>query len=263
MYYNVIKCSVNAIENAPFTIIRNEMVDYLFLFFSCQVTININGEELDYPPGTCILYEPLTYQHFYVNKNRLNHSFITFSLNISTFFNDIKFPVNKPIILKNTEKIIELMHQIIEEENGIKLGNKYKRDSLMTELFIYISRVYHSKKTYSNEIYVENQRTEFEEIRLEMYKYPDILSVSAIAKKAGYSLVRFTELYKKFFGTTPIDDLTQARIIRVKILLQEETKTKEIVKLLGFSSEIYFYRWFKSNFKMTINEYKEKLKNEE
>ena len=40
-------------------------------------------------------------------------------------------------------------------------------------------------------------------------------------------------------------------------------KTKEIIKTLGFSGEIYFYRWFKQNFNMTLNEYKEKIKNED
>lgn len=264
MYFDIRKCSFNVVENAPFDISRiNGMSYYIFFYFSSQVIIKTSNGDLVCAPGTCILYEPHVYQCFYVKNNRLNHDYIEFSSKVPTFFKDIKFPVNKPLYFKNTEKITELVHQIIEEEKGIKIGNIYKYDMLMLELFLYISRTYHSKKTYSNEIYTENLKTEFEKIRLEIYKSPELLNVSSIAKKTGYSLARFTELYKKFFGCTPIADLTEAKKMCVKLLLKDNLKTKEIIKTLGFSGEIYFYRWFKQNFNMTLNEYKEKIKNED
>ena len=263
MYFDIRKCDINVIENATFKIWRpNGIALYIFFYFSSQVIIKTGDDEIVCAPGTCILYEPNSYQCFYVDKNRLNHDYIVFNLKVPTFFKDIKFPVNKPLNFKNTEKISDLVHQIIEEEKGIKIGNVYKYDMLMLELFIYISRTYHNKKTYSNDFYTEEQRVEFERIRLEIYKSPELLNVSKIAKNTGYSLARFSELYKKFFGCTPITDLTEAKKLRVKLLLIDNLKTKEIIKQMGFSGEIYFYRWFKQNFKMTLNEYKEKIKNE-
>ena len=260
MYFNIEYCNVNATENPPFKIEReNGMNRHLFFHFSSQVVIKIYDEIITCPPGTCILYEPTMYQYFYVEKNRLNHDYIDFALNVPDFFKEINFPINKPFNLKDSNRVSELISQIVDEKNNFELGNKYRCDMLMIELFIYISRSYHHRKTYSNERFVEIQKTQFEKIRLDMYKSPDLLSVSSIAKKMGYSLARFTELYKKYFGCTPIEDLTEARKLRVKLLLEEGTKTKEIIRLLGFSGEEYFYRWFKKNFNMTITEYKEKL----
>lgn len=259
MYFDIEYCNRNATENAPFKIEReNGMNRHLFFYFSSQVIIKIYDEIIECPPGTCILYEPTMYQYFYVEKNRLNHDYIDFTLNEPNFFKEINFPVNRPFNLKNTDNISKTIAEIVDEKNGVEIGNKYKCELLLMKLFIDISRAYHHRKTYSNEKFIEVQREKFEQMRLNMYKSPDQIKVSSLAKQMGYSLARFTELYKKYFGCSPIEDLTKARILRVKLLLEEGTKTKEIIKLLGFSGEEYFYRWFKKNFKMTINEYKDK-----
>ena len=58
-----------------------------------------------------------------------------------------------------------------------------------------------------------------------------------------------------YFHTTPIKDLTNARISRVEELIGNGLSTKEIIRKIGFSSEEYFYRWFKKHFKMTKEDY--------
>ena len=40
--------------------------------------------------------------------------------------------------------------------------------------------------------------------------------------------------------------------------LNINSSTKEIIKTIGFSSDEYFYRWFKKHFKTTKNKYVEK-----
>ena len=95
-----------------------------------------------------------------------------------------------------------------------------------------------------------------------MYQTPDCFSVSDLANRLGFSLPRFNELYKTYFGTTPIKDLTKARISRVKDLLREGDSTKEIIKKIGFASEEYFYRWFKKHFNRTKEEYMKKENDE-
>lgn len=128
----------------------------------------------------------------------------------------------------------------------------------MIELFITLARKYHNRKSYSFEKFSNIQKEKFEELRLAIYQNPDQLKVSNIAKNIGFSLSRFNELYKSYFNTTPIKDLTKARIIRVEELLNEGYSTKEIIKTIGFSSDEYFYRWFKKHFKTTKNKFVEK-----
>ena len=108
---------------------------------------------------------------------------------------------------------------------------------------------------YSKEKYINSQKQVFEELRLEIYQSPDLINVSSMAAKIGFSLSRFNELYKNFFDCTPIEDLTQARIIRVTELINNGYTTKEIIQTLGFKSNEYFYRWFKKHFNSTKNDY--------
>ena len=164
--------------------------------------------------------------------------------------------MNKPFHIKKSDLITKLITQLVEEKNSIELGNKYRCDVLMLELFIHLTRAFHHKRTYSSEKFFEAQREEFERLRLEIYESPDQMNASALAKKAGYSLARFCDLYKKYFTCTPIEDLTEAKKLRVKGLLSEGAKTAEIVKTVGFSGEEYFYRWFKKNFGVTVGEYR-------
>ena len=256
MIFTLEYCEANAIENAPFKIERPDgSYRHIFFHFTSQVTIKINNNDIVCSPGTCILFEPKTFQYFYVEKNRLNHDYIDFTLENIHFFKELNFPVNTPFNPKCSKEINDMITLINKEKNSLELGAHYKCQALMLDLFVLISRRYHYRKMYTNEKYVNLQKTKFEEIRLAIYEAPDQLKVSTIAKQIGFSVSRFNDLYKKYFNCTPIDDLTEARIIRVRELINEGCSTKEIIKTLGFSSDEYFYRWFKKHFKVTKNEY--------
>lgn len=264
MIFNLEYCADNAIENAPFKIDRPEgSYRYIFFHFSTSVTIKLGGEETVLDPGTCILYEPGRKQYFYTEKSRLNHDYIDFVLNEKDFFKKINFPVNKPFKIKESELITKLIKEIIDEQNSESLGSHYYVESKMIEFFVLIARKFHHRKTYSYNRYKNEIKEIFEQLRLTIYENPDQLKISNIAKKLGFSLTRFSSLYKTFFGVTPIEDLTKARMSRVNDLIQEGKTTKEIVKIIGFSSEEYFYRWFKQNFKTTKEEYINKLLSQE
>lgn len=249
----------SALENAPFSIDRPEgSYRYLFFHFSSSVTIEINGEKIIADPGTCILYTPNVKQLFYVKVNRLNHDYIDFNCNVSEFFSDIHFPLNTPFNPKCSLWISEKIKEIQEEKKSDEIGIEYKEDALMIDLFLTLSRKLHHRNSRYSEKYADEIKGKFEQIRLEMYQTPDHFSVSDLANRLGFSLPRFNELYKNYFGTTPIKDLTKARVSRVEDLLRDGDSTKEIIKKIGFASEEYFYRWFKKHFHMTKEEYLKK-----
>ena len=259
MIFQIEYLGVNAIENAPFKIERPEgSYRYIFFHFLSEVKIEINGKETVASPGTCILYTPNTTQKFYVEDNRLNHDYIDFILLDDDFFTKIDFPLNIPFNPKDSKYINEIITQISNEKSDVKLGSIYKVESLIIDLFISLTRKYHSRKTYSFEKFSDIQRSNFEELRLQIYQKPDHLKIASIAKSIGFSVSRFNELYKTYFNTTPIKDLTKARVERVKELINEGYSTKEIIKIIGFTSDEYFYRWFKKHFKTTKNNFIDK-----
>ena len=262
MFLKVEYCAAHIIENAPFKIDRPEgSYRYIFFHFTSQVTIVINNIETIVHPGTCILYTPNEAQKFYVDKNRLNHDYIDFILEDINFFKRINFPLNTPFNPKDSTFISESIEEINEEKNSSKLGSEYMSNIKTIELFIKISRKLHHRKVFGVQNYSNSLKIKFEEIRLNMYQNPDELKVNSLAKELGFSLSRFNELYKSYFDITPINDLTQARISRVDDLIKEGNSTKEIIKKIGFSSDEYFYRWFKKHFNMTKDEYVKSLYN--
>lgn len=68
-----------------------------------------------------------------------------------------------------------------------------------------------------------------------------------MAARSGYSVSRFCELYKQFFGKSPIDDLLDERLSLAKRLLALNSySVSEVATLCGFSSLHYFSGFFKS-----------------
>jgi AraC-like DNA-binding protein len=256
MIFSLEYCSTNAIENAPFKIDRPEgSYRYIFFHFVTAVTMVLNDEVININPGTCILYSPGKKQYFYTEKSRLNHDYIDFLLYDKDFFKKINFPVNKPFNIRNSELINNLIQEIADEKMMENLGYQYNIEAKMINFFVTLSRKYHHKKTYSYDKYMNEVKEDFEKMRLDMFQKPDGLKIADIAKKQGFSLTRFSVLYKNFFGCTPSEDLNKARIERVEDLLKNGYSTREIIKIIGFSSEEYFYRWFKKNFYITKEDY--------
>jgi len=88
----------------------------------------------------------------------------------------------------------------------------------------------------------------FQEIRQRVLEsFAQKWTIKKMANIANISENRFSVLYKKFFNTSPIDDLLNRRINSAKALLLDTNKTiDEISQLCGFGSQSYFSRIFKN-----------------
>lgn len=76
--------------------------------------------------------------------------------------------------------------------------------------------------------------------------YHEPLSIDQLAGMAGLRPKYFGELFKKTFGQSTLDYLTELRISRAKQYLQEsDYLLREIAHKVGYSDEFYFSRKFK------------------
>ncbi len=72
-------------------------------------------------------------------------------------------------------------------------------------------------------------------------------TVGSLAHEAGLSPERFAFLYRKFFSSTPISDMIDARMLVAKRILSYSRKSvKETALECGFGDFYYFSRIFKS-----------------
>lgn len=139
--------------------------------------------------------------------------------------------------------IIEPYINKIEAELKLK-NNCYKHQisALVTEMLVNVGRQYEysAQKTHTAFSVINNARIYM------LNHIENDISIQDLAKRYNYSVSRFCVLYKKFFSSTPAEDLIKARIEKAITLLKyQNTSITETAELCGFSSIHYFSRKFK------------------
>lgn len=91
--------------------------------------------------------------------------------------------------------------------------------------------------------------------------YHEPLSIAQLAHMANLSPKYFVYAFKKTFGQSAMDYLTDLRINRAKrYLLESEYRMREIAHKVGYSDEFYFSRKFKKEVGISPSEFVKKRK---
>ncbi|MDR2828895.1 MAG: hypothetical protein LBV51_05690 [Acholeplasmatales bacterium] len=242
------------IEESPFIINRPDgSFRYIFFHFSTPIKSVVNGQNVELKPGTCILYTPGTAQYFVSLGTRLNHDYIDFVVDDSSFLRNINFPVNTFINPYISNQIREIIPKIVDEKKNQNIVGKYMISNYISELLIAISRKVNKLKKVRRDM--DDVKLKFEELRLNMYQDPKKHSVNMMSKEMFYSLPYFTSMYKKIFNINPSTDLDNARVEWINNNKNNIKNIKSLVDSMGFSTQEYFYRWFKERFGITPKEY--------
>ena len=77
-------------------------------------------------------------------------------------------------------------------------------------------------------------------------RYYENISITKLAKRAGYSVTYFTKKFKSAFGCTPTEYISNLRIERAKSLLKSDMTISKIALSLGFCETSHFSNFFKS-----------------
>jgi AraC-like DNA-binding protein len=82
-------------------------------------------------------------------------------------------------------------------------------------------------------------------------------SVESLSRVAGLSATHFSRLFKKFFGTSPIDWLRRERISQAKRrLVDTRDAIKEIAEQVGYNDRYFFSKDFKKHTGLTPNQFR-------
>lgn len=81
--------------------------------------------------------------------------------------------------------------------------------------------------------------------------------VQDIAKKFGYTHLKFTRLFTKEMGMTPIEYINTVRLEKAKRLLSESNLNINAVAIeCGFDNQFYFHNRFKKKYGVSPSEYR-------
>jgi len=114
-----------------------------------------------------------------------------------------------------------------------------------------------NKKTYPN-IYRYRRIVEAK-IYIDEH-YHDKLDLDNVSSQANFSKYHFLRLFKKAFGKSPHQYLTEVRIINAKKYLEENHSVKDTCFKVGFESIPSFVTLFKKNVGITPSEYHNRRK---
>lgn len=213
----------------------------IFLHFHNTVELLINGQRITTRPNACIFYGPDTPQWF-KSEDLLIHDWMHLSPDTAEIIVGYGLKIDSVFYPTDFKIITKIMQELEAEHFSPKESSDKLTECKLNELFIKLSRsVGFTEQPVQKSEYLK-MRVARRELVLECHKQ---WSIPMIAAKVDLSPSRFHSIYKKTFGTTPIDDVIRARIRKAQLLLQSTDSTaKDIGELCGYDNETHFNRQF-------------------
>lgn len=242
------------LANGKFSQKKNSSYYTIFCFLTPFVYLSDNklcqgerGDILIYSPNTTIYYktspdtaEPLTYDWLILYKDKFEE-----------FLDKYPLPLNEPFNTGEVCVVHEYAKKIYPEWSSNKIGRNDMIYSLITEMIIDTYRSY-SKNENFNKI---NNKITFTKHKI-MSNIKKNWTLKEMADLSGYSTSRFSELYRKQYSISPINDLINHRIeIAKNLLLLSNQSVSCIAEICGFSTINYFSKYFKKVTGYTPSEY--------
>lgn len=142
---------------------------------------------------------------------------------------------------------------IFNELDQEQPGSQKMINSLADAIFIHIIRAYlkQSKKSDGFLSALQDERIS-STLKMVQNAPEKNWTIDKLSKNAGMSRSSFCIAFKKLVGETPLEYLTNWRIIKAKeMLIQGNEKINEVALKVGYQSEAAFSRIFKSKVKQT------------
>lgn len=220
--------------------------EYTFLHFLTPIRIRLNGEIIDARPGACIFYSPETPQ-FCSSETDVIHNWMHASEGLKPLLERYNIPVNC-ILYPNGDNFISKLFQKMETEYFLADSHSEEMiDSYLTSFLIQFSRAIHGTRYHER---ISRSDTEkLRALRQEFLSKPEKdWNVSKMAEMVSLSPSRFHTVYKMVFGTSPINDVIEARVSYARsLLMSDETLTlPQVAERLGYNDQYHFIRQFKA-----------------
>ena len=239
---------------------------YSLVLFRSPTIAEVNGESFEVKPGGIMLFPPET-RRCYNPKERSSDPGDVWSNDFIKFYVDGEDQADvinsitplTPFYPARTEHISRVIKELSEMSRvPDKTPELYRMMSNRLEyilLFIVLNLSDNNNVKFINVNAAVIRR--IKQTRTYMMENPGLQwDVGKMAEKAGVSQSYFFRLYKKIFGTSPMQDLNTRRIEKAKYYFScTVLSIKEVAYKLGYKNEYYFIRAFKAATGLTPGKY--------
>lgn len=164
-------------------------------------------------------------------------------------------PLNQAFHIDEWTVVRKHFNLLFSEYNSGSTGSSDMIESIITQMIITLHRAY-QKQDICNEDLIR-----VSSVRRKIIKNPEKKwTLKEMAVMAGYSVSRFSELYKKSYNISPINDVIAHRISLAKtLLLSGQASISYVADICGFKTINYFSKTFKASTGYTPSEYIKKF----
>lgn len=229
---------------------------YTFMHFRTPVELEMDGQSIEVKPGGCILFPPDVPQFFTANVP-LVHNWFHANETIAPLLERYSIPVGELFYPRDPDRITEYLRKIELELYSDNSHREDLMDGYLRELLIFLSRAI-ADASPSVPIPRE-QHLRLSEMRQKVLSNPNRKwTVEDMATLVGLSPSRYHTVYKAMFGTSPVQDLIEARVVYAKslLLLYPELPLPKLAEMLGYNDQFHFIRQFRKETGMTPGQFR-------
>ena len=219
--------------------------DYLLMLFHGPVIIRVSDEVVQQESPSIILWNPKQ-EHYYGNSDqKWDHSwthcggpFIAGSLRKTRFETGVPYAIRSPAIIE------QYLIRIYEEFVSYRRPSVEILKNLYDSLFLEVDRAV-CPHPESDAI-----PAKFMELKNRLAQtFAEAHTLESLAAQVHLSVPHFSFLWKKHFGTSPLNHLIRLRLHHAAFLLRnQELSITEIAEQTGHNDIYYFSRLFKKHY---------------
>lgn len=219
--------------------------DFLLLFFLSGMHVITDGVlDIAYPGG-CMIYTPGDAQDYNAIRD-FRLSFVHFEMPDDEFYR-FNLPLNQVFYPKHGDIVQDLIMRIQAEYFTKEPYADAALSSLMSDLLVHIAREQDTEKLEADldkpllNLFCQARYTMLSNCEREW-------ASTNMSQMVSLSRSQFYKYYNDFFGVSPMQDLTNARIEKAKyLLMNHELSVTEVAKRCGYASIHHFSRTFKEH----------------
>ena len=233
--------------------------DYVLVYFHETMHVLLENEIAVAEPDTMILYKPGVEQDFSALRD-FSATYVHFTADPEEVAR-LGVPEMKVLCPENADIVRQFLEQLNREYYTRDIGFEDQMDSLLRNLFVYLSRELHENspeladRASLYRLFCEARFTMLSNCEKEW-------ASTNMPEMVSKSRSQFYKYYNEFFGISPMADLNRARIVKAKILLtNKDVSVTEVASLVGYASIHHFSRTFKEHTGLSPLQYVKRITN--
>ena len=230
---------------------------YLSYNYSGDMHVKINRKEYEGGPGTVFIYSPYQEQFYeQVDNQLISNYWVHFTgFGIPELLLKANLEADQVFQVLVNDEIPHLINTIIDEISRRQVNFKHISSLLLQQLFFTISRQYAIANNVNDNSLIDSRIGKSVEFIRKHYK--NHITVGELADLSGWSVSRFSYLFKQKFQMSPQQYLINYRLQKAKELMAfTNLSFYQIAEMTGFSDQFHFSKTFKKYEKVSPMEYR-------